>query len=620
MKQNLNEEEVPNIVIVGHVDHGKSSFIGRLLYDVGEIKNEKLIELKKASKKRGVDFEFAYLLDALRDERDQGITIDTTRIFFKSNKRKYVFIDAPGHKEFIRNMITGASSADIAILIVDVSEGVKQQTKKHTYLLKLLGIEEIIIVFNKMDKINYDEKKFLEIKSELNLFLSNIEVDCHSSIPISSKYGDNLIKKCNKMLWYKGKPFIKILDEFKTKNNLLSNHIRFPVQDIYKVGDKRVIVGKIESGRISQGTELLFLPSNEKARVKTLEIWPNVDKEYFKGDSIGFTLDEPIFVDKGNLASDLKTPPKLMNRFEANVFWLSEEKINFKKKYSMKINTGEYEVFINKVKNVLNTDNLELKTNITVSKNDVCELVIHSSHLIPMDDYFFFKTTARFCLLDDMEIVAGGIIDLKNYPDQREKILSLENNVIPENYNINEIDRAIKFNHRPGIIWLTGLSGAGKSTIAKNVEKKLFDRNFNIFTLDGDNLRIGLNKNLNFSPEDRTENIRRTSEVAKLFTQAGFIILVSLISPYRSERKKARDIRPEIFREIYIKASVEVCAKRDVKGLYAKAKRGEIKNFTGISSPYEEPEKPNLIIDTSKEKVEESISKLEKFIIEEFGF
>ena len=237
-----------------------------------------------------------------------------------------------------------------------------------------------------------------------------------------------------------------------------------------------------------------------------------------------------------------------------------------------------------------------------------------------MDDYFFFKTTARFCLLDDMEIVAGGIVDLKNYPDQREKIFSLENNVIPENYNINEIDRAIKFNHRPGIIWLTGLSGAGKSTIAKNVEKKLFDRNFNIFTLDGDNLRIGLNKNLNFSPEDRTENIRRTSEVAKLFTQAGFIILVSLISPYRSERKKARDIRPEIFREIYIKASVEVCAKRDVKGLYAKAKRGEIKNFTGISSPYEEPEKPNLIIDTSKEEVEESISKLEKFIIDEFGF
>ena len=620
MKQNFYEDEVPNIVIVGHVDHGKSSFIGRLLYDVGEIKNDKLIELKKASKKRGVDFEFAYLLDALRDERDQGITLDTTRIFFKSNKRKYVFIDAPGHKEFIRNMISGASSADIAILIVDVSEGVKQQTKKHTYLLKLLGIEEIIIVFNKMDKINYDEKKFLEIKSELNLFLSNIEVECHSSIPISSKFGDNLIKKCNKMLWYKGKPFIKILDEFKTKKNLLSNHIRFPVQDIYKVGDKRVIVGKIESGRISQGTELLFLPSNEKARVKTLEIWPNADKEYFKGDSIGFTLDEPIFVDKGNLASDLKTPPKLMNRFEANVFWLSEEKINFKKKYTMKINTGVYEVFINKVKNVLNTDNLELKTNTTVSKNDVCELVIHSSHLIPMDDYFFFKITARFCLLDDMQIVAGGIIDLKNYPDQREKIFNLGNNVIPENYNINEIDRAIKFNHRPGIIWLTGLSGAGKSTIAKNVEKKLFDRNFNIFTLDGDNLRIGLNKNLNFSPEDRTENIRRTSEVAKLFAQAGFIILVSLISPYRSERKKARDIRPEIFREIYIKASVEVCAKRDVKGLYAKAKRGEIKNFTGISSPYEEPEKPNLIIDTSKEEVEESISKLEKFIIDEFGF
>ncbi len=620
MNSKFDEEEVPNIVIVGHVDHGKSSFIGRLLYEVGEIQNEKLIELKKASKKRGVDFEFAYLLDALRDERDQGITIDTTRIFFKSKKRKYVFIDAPGHKEFIRNMITGASSADIAILIVDAYEGIKQQTKKHTYLLKLLGIEKIIIVFNKMDKINYDEKKFLKIKDELTAFLLNIQIDFHSCIPISARFGDNLVKKCNKMSWYKDKPFIQTLDAFDTKKSHFRNYIRFPVQDIYKIGDKRVIVGRIESGKITQGTELLFLPSNEKAKVKTLEIWPKAKKEYFEGDSIGFTLDEPIFVDKGNLASDLKTPPKLMNRFEAKVFWLSEKKINLKKKYTMKINTGEYEILINKVKNVLNTDDLELKTNILASKNDVCELVIHSSQLIPMDDYFFNKTTARFCLLDEMGIVAGGIIDLNNYPDQRENIVDVNNNIIPENYNINEIDRAIKFNHRPGIIWLTGLSGAGKSTIAKNVEKKLFDRNFKIFTLDGDNLRTGLNKNLNFSPEDRTENIRRTSEVAKLFAQAGFIILVSLISPYRSERKKARDIRPEIFREIYIKASLEVCMKRDVKGLYEKAKRGEIKNFTGISSPYEEPEKPSLIINTSEEKVEESILKLEKYIVKEFGF
>lgn len=620
MNNKFNDDEVLNIVIVGHVDHGKSSFIGRLLYDIGEINDEKVNELKKASKKRGVDFEFAFLLDSLQDERDQGITIDTTRIFFKSKKRKYVFIDAPGHKEFIKNMITGASSADIAILIVDVNEGIKQQTKKHAYLLKLLGVEKVITVFNKMDKIKYDQKLYIKIRSDLDSFLSGLGISCITDIPVSSKVGDNVVKKSKNMPWFSGIPFIDILDNFENSSSVISKHIRFPVQDIYKIGDKRVIVGKIELGSISKGIDLLFLPSNERAKVKSLEIWPKAKKNYFAGDSVGITLDEPIFVDKGNLASDLISPPKLMNRFESNMFWLSEKKINFKSKYIMKLNTGEYEIFVNKVKNVIDTDSLKSKDNAEVSKNDVCEVIIHSSQFIPMDDYSFNKSTARFCLLDNEEIVAGGIIDLRNYPDQREKKEDFRKNIIPENYNLNEIDRALKFNHRPGIVWLTGLSGSGKSTIAKNVEKKLFDRNFNVFSLDGDNLRIGLNKNLNFSPEDRTENIRRTAEVAKLFTQAGFVILVSLISPYRSERKKARDIRPEIFREIYIKASVDVCAKRDVKGLYAKAKSGEIKNFTGISSPYEEPEKPNLIIDTSREKVEESVAKLEKFIIKEFGF
>ncbi len=619
MKLNI-DSEVPKVVVVGHVDHGKSSFIGRFLYDIGEIPDEKFAELKKASKTRSIDFEFAFLLDALQDERDQGITIDTTRIFFKTKKRKYVFIDAPGHKEFIKNMITGASSADIAILIVDVHEGIKQQTKKHAYLLKLLGVEKVIILFNKMDKIDYAEKKFLRVKFELEKFLSSINIKFNSSIPISSKFGDNLVKRSTKMPWFKGQVFVEVLDKYNISDNEISHFIRFPIQDIYKIGDKRVIVGRIENGKISNGTELIFLPSNEKVKVNSLEAWPKAKKIYGPGDCIGITLNDQIFVDRGNLASDTESPPKLMNRFESNVFWISDKKISFDKKYFMKINTGEYEVNINKIKNVINTESLDRKKNTNVLKNDICELVIHSSQFIPMDDYSFNKSTARFCLLDSEEIVAGGIINLKNYPDQREKKYISKNNITPESYSITEIDRSIKFNHRPGIIWLTGLSGAGKSTIAKNVEKRLFKRNFNVFNLDGDNLRIGLNKNLDFTPEDRTENIRRTAEVARLFTQAGFLVLVSLISPYRSERKKARDIRPELFREIYVKASVDICAKRDVKGLYAKALRGEIESFTGISSPYEEPEKPNIIVDTTIEKVEESVIKLEKYIIKEFSF
>ncbi len=615
-----NNVEIPKVVIVGHVDHGKSSLIGRLLYDIGEIPNEKFLELKIASKKRGVDFEFAFLLDALQDERDQGITIDTTRVFFKTKKRKYVFIDAPGHKEFIRNMITGASSADIAILIVDVHEGMKAQTKKHAYLLKLLGIENVITIFNKMDKINYEEKKFLKVKKELEDFLSKIEVRSHASIPISSKLGDNIVNRSSKMKWYKKPVFIDILDNYKINSPEISSTIRFPVQDIYKIGEKRIIVGRIEMGKISKGTKLVFFPSNEKVEVKSLEIWPKAKQDYEIGDCIGLTLSDQIFVDRGDIASDTKNPPKVMNRFESNVFWLSDKEISLNKKYLMKINTGEYEVSINKIKNIIDTESLNKKKKDNVVKNDVCELVIHSSQFIPMDDYTFNKSTARFCLLDEEQIVAGGIIDLKNYPDQKEKKDLFKDNIVPENYSITEIDRSMKFNHRPGIIWLTGLSGSGKSTIAKNVEKKLFQRNFNVFTLDGDNLRIGLNKNLSFTPEDRTENIRRTAEVARLFTQAGFIVIVSLISPYRSERKRARDIRPELFREIFIKASIDVCKKRDVKGLYAKAIRGEIKNFTGISSPYEEPEKPNLIINTFKEDVNESVEKLEKYIVREFSF
>ena len=613
--------EIPKVVIVGHVDHGKSSFIGRLMYDIGEIPEEKFDELKKVSERRGVDFEFAFLLDALQAERDQGITIDTTQIFFRTKKRKYVFIDAPGHKEFIRNMITGASSANIAILIIDVHEGIKQQTKKHAYLLKLLGIENVITLYNKMDKINYSKKTYIEVKSQLEKFLERINIKCSAAIPISARMGDNIVSNSKEMSWYSGEPFVKVLDKYNIAENDKPNFLRFPVQDIYKVGDKRVIVGRIESGEISKGTELIFLPSNERVAVKSLEVWPKKAKRKYKsGDCIGITLSEQIFVDKGNIASDLTTPPKLMNRFESNVFWLSDKKIIFEKKYVMKINTAEYEVVINKIKNVIDTDNLQQKKTRNVKKNEVCEIVIHSSQLIPMDDFSFSKRTGRFCLLDDEEIVAGGILDLKNYPDQREQNFNVKENIVPVSLSVNEIDRSIRVKHRPGIIWLTGLSGSGKSTIARNVEKKLFQRNINVFTLDGDNLRIGLNKNLTFSPQDRTENIRRTAEVARLFTQAGFIVLVSLISPYRSERKRARDIRPEIFREIYIKASIELCAKRDVKGLYAKAIKGEIKDFTGISSPYEEPEKPNLVINTSLESVEKSVKKLEDYIVREFDF
>ena len=617
MKKFKDIEEIPKIVIVGHVDHGKSSLIGRLMYELDQVPDGKYEELKKVSEKRGMDFEFAFLLDALQAERDQGITIDTTQIFFKTKKRNYVFIDAPGHKEFIKNMITGAASADIAILIVDVDEGIKAQTKKHAYILKLLGIKKVITLFNKMDKINYDENKYLQVRKQLEEYLTKINIKALNNIPISAKIGDNISTKSKKISWYDGKPLVNVLDNYNCNDNQMENILRFPVQDIYKVSDKRIIVGRIESGKINLGDELLVMPSNEKVKIKSFEEWPKPKKEYNTGDCLGLTLSDEIFVDKGNIISHPNKPPKLMNTFEANLFWLNDKKMDLSKKYQLKINTGEYTVNIRKVNKIIDTESLESTNKKIPNKNDVSEVVIHSSQLIPMDDYNVLTKTARFCLLDENEIVAGGIASLQNYPDQKE--LNSSSNIKPINFDVTEVDRASRFNHRSGVIWMTGLSGSGKSTIAKEVERKLFSKDFNVFILDGDNLRMGLNRGLSFSPEDRTENIRRTAEVAKLFTDAGFIVIVSLISPYRSERKKARDIRPEYFREIYVKSSLEECIKRDVKGLYAKAIRSEIKDFTGISSPYEEPLSPDLTVDTEQEEIEESVLKLESFIIEEFS-
>ena len=617
MKNFKHIKEIPKIVIVGHVDHGKSSLIGRLMYELDQVPDGKYEELKKVSEKRGMDFEFAFLLDALQAERDQGITIDTTQIFFKTKKRNYVFIDAPGHKEFIKNMITGAASADIAILIVDVDEGIKAQTKKHAYILKLLGIKKVITLFNKMDKINYDENKYLQVRKQLEEYLTKINIKALNNIPISAKIGDNISTKSKKISWYDGKPLVNILDNYDCNDNQMENILRFPVQDIYKVSDKRIIVGRIESGKINLGDEILVMPSNEKVKIKSFEEWPKPKKEYNTGDCLGLTLSDEIFVDKGNIISHPKKPPKLMNTFEANLFWLNDKKMDLSKKYQLKINTGEYTVNIRKVNKIIDTESLESTNKKIPNKNDVSEVVIHSSQLIPMDDYNVITKTARFCLLDENEIVAGGIASLQNYPDQKE--LNSSSNIKPINFDVTEVDRASRFNHRSGVIWMTGLSGSGKSTIAREVERKLFSKDFNVFILDGDNLRMGLNRGLSFSPEDRTENIRRTAEVAKLFTDAGFIVIVSLISPYRSERKKARDIRPEYFREIYVKSSLEECIKRDVKGLYAKAIRSEIKDFTGISAPYEEPLSPDLTVDTEQEEIEESVLKLESFIIEEFS-
>ena len=619
MRPRNHKDNRVRVVIVGHVDHGKSSLIGRLLYELDQIQDGKYEELKKISERRGMKFEWAFLLDSLQTERDQGITIDKTEIFFSSKKKNYVFIDAPGHKEFLKNMITGASSADVAFLIVDVSEGIKEQTKKHGYLLKLLGINEVIVLVNKMDSVNYNRIRFINVVQDLEVFLDTINVKYKNIIPISAKIGDNVTSKSKQMNWYRDQTVIQALDSYELLNLEHKLPLRFPIQDIYKFNNKRIIVGKIESGKLRKNDKILCSPSNTTVRVKSIEKWKKNQLSLSTGECGGIVLEDQIFLEKGNVLSHTDNAPFLVNTFEANIFWFSKKRLRVNKKYSLKVNTAIHEIFIKKIINIVKTDNLSKKNTTTVGQNDVAEIVIYSPSLISIDNFSENPKTGRFTIIEDFEIVGGGIVKLKNYPNQRESVTDKRKNIFQVNFEVSEVDRTIRSGHRPGIIWLTGLSGSGKTSIAKEIEKRLFTRGYNVYVLDGDNLRNGLNKDLSFSPKERMENIRRTSEVASLFSSAGFIVIVALISPYQSERNKARSIRPEIFREIFIRTSIKECIKRDTKGLYLKAKKGEIKNFTGITAPYEEPSNPDLTLDTTNSSIDKNASELEDFITKQFG-
>ena len=612
-------QDTLRVIIVGHVDHGKSTLIGKLLNDLNQVQEEKVYEIKKICKSRGIKFEWAFLLDALKTERDQGITIDTTQIFFKSKKRNYIFIDAPGHKEFLKNMITGATSAQLSILIIDASEGIKEQTRKHVYLLSLLGLHNVIVVINKMDLIEFDKGKFNKIRLQITKYLELINIKVLSVIPISARSGENIVKK-KTLSWYSGYTLIELLDQFNEEFLDLDKPLRFIVQDVYKIDDKRILVGKVESGKIEKKNQYLISPSNTKISIKSFQTWPNKDRNLFvTGECIGVELDEKIFVEKGNIISDLTKSPSLVNKFEARIFWFSNERLRINKKYKIKINTTDYEIEFVEIKKVINVDDLSKKKIDDVKKSNIADVIIRSESIISVDIFSTNSQTGSFSIINQFEVVGGGIVSKVNNLELDDSKLRLNKNVKSEDFFINEIDRVLKSGHRPGIIWLTGLSGSGKSTIAKQVEKKLFLKGYNIFTLDGDNLRQGLNRDLDFMPDGRVENIRRTAEVASLFVSAGFIVIISLISPYKLDRKKARSIRPEVFKEIFIRASIEECQRRDVKGLYKKARSGEIKNFTGLTAPYEQPDQPELIIDTERNKIAECTKILEDYIEKEFG-
>lgn len=609
--------EQMKIVIVGHVDHGKSTLIGRLFYDTDSLPVGKYEQILASCKKRGVEFEWAFLMDSFQAERDQNITIDTAQIWFYTNKRQYVIIDAPGHKEFLKNMISGAARAEAALLLIDAKEGVREQTRRHGYLLQLLGVRQVAVVINKMDLVNYSEAAYKELVREYTEFLAKLEVKPTFFIPVTARHGENIARHAEKMAWYKGPTVLEALDTFNPVKGNTELPLRFPIQDVYRFDHRRILAGRVESGKLKVGDKLLFAPYLKTSTVASIEHWAGEHKaEALAGESVGITLTEQIFVERGQIGAHAEDGPVPTTEFQARIFWLGHAPLELKKKYKLKLATQEVECTIKSIDKIIDATTLELATSQrnSVERNEVAELRIHTRYPIAVDSYSIIPETGRFVLVDGKEVAGGGIISGGILAD-RSLNAQKATNITWSPSKITAAQRSVRNGHTGGVLWLTGLSGAGKSTIANELEKILFERGLHTFALDGDNIRHGLCSDLSFSPQDRAENIRRVGHVVRLMAEAGTIVVTSFISPFRDDRRKVREIMSELkFIEVYVKCPLAVCETRDPKQLYQKARKGEIKNFTGIDSPYEEPENAEVVVETDKQSLEACVTHIVDYL------
>ena len=618
-----------DIAIVGHVDHGKSTLVGRLLHDTGTLPDGKVASIRKMCERRGMDFEWAFVMDAFQAERDQAITIDAAHIWFSTNLRDYVIVDAPGHREFVKNMVSGAASCSAALLVIDAAEGVRKQSRSHAYLLHLLGLSRIVVAVNKMDAVNFDAARFAVVEADIRDYLADLGISPSHVVPVSARDGDNIDTPSGRSLWYDGPTITEALDAIELPEADSEAPLRMPVQDIYHFDDRRIIAGRIESGAIEVGDELLFSPSNKKAHVLRIESWPETGActSVEAGQSVGVILDEQIFIERGEVISHLSRPPLESNVFRGHIFWLGKEPLAAGKRYKLKLGTHEEPVVVQSIDRIINIDDLAMTEIVSgdavIECNGVGEVVLRCRAILALDEFADNHRTGRFVLVDGYDIAGGGIISMRGYPDQRQLITDKSSNLFAVDAGISLDLRRQRNGHKGGVVWFTGLSGSGKTTIALEAERQLFQKNYQVYVLDGDNVRGGLNANLSFSPEDRAENIRRVGEVAALFADAGFVVLTAFISPYRSDRVRARAAVERYpsgaFHEVYVKAPLELCEERDPKGLYRKARAGDILEFTGISAPYEAPEIQELIIDTDALSVEQSVAALVSYIEGEFA-
>jgi len=612
------EEPRTSIVVVGHVDHGKSTLIGRLLADTGSLPEGKLEAAEKASREEGMPLEYAFLLDAFLEEQAQNITIDTTRIGFRYKGQSFEIIDAPGHREFIKNMVTGAAAAEEAILLIDAQEGLKEQTRRHGLLLSLLGVSRVIVAVNKMDLVGWKEDRFRVLEEEIREYLRGLKISPREVIPISAREGSTVMRRDDQHLpWWKGPTLLEALLAGAGKSQQSpEGPLRFSIQDVYRFDARRVIAGKLESGRIRVGDPVIFFPDRKASRIRSIESWGEETtlREVGPGQCVAVTLEEQIFVERGHVGALPEDPPVESREVRARIFWLDTEALRLQAPVTLRLGTQSVEARLVAIDRVVDAERLEAVTDTReeVGRFEVAEVRLRCRRPLVYDAHERVSATGRFALQRGPRIGGGGIITFAEYPASLAKPVTGEHLTWTEG-RISQEARASHFGHEGAVIWLTGLSGSGKSTLAVALESLLFRRGIGTMILDGDNLRHGLCADLGFSLTDRAENIRRAGEVAKLMAESGLVVISSLISPLKKERESVRASCRSAgisFSEIFINASIAECEKRDPRGLYQKARKGEIKGFTGIDSPYEIPEHPDLILETGKEKVVESAERL----------
>ena len=613
----------------GSVDDGKSTLIGRLLYDSKSIFQDQFEAIERASAAQGNgQVNLALLTDGLRAEREQGITIDVAYRYFATPRRKFIIADTPGHVQYTRNMVTGASTAELAVILVDARNGVLQQSRRHGFISSLLQIPHMLVAINKMDLVNYSEDVYNKLVDEYRQFAERLDIDDIVFIPISALKGDNVVEKSTEMPWYDGPTVLHYLETVKAGADRNMVDFRFPVQYVIRPDQNfRGYAGQVASGTVTRGEEITALPSNKKSRVTSVAQMGGELEEARAGESVVITLEDELDISRGDMIVRSRNIPMVTRSLDADICWMSESPLRTDRPYVLQHTTRNVQAYVSKIIYRINIDTLHREQAETFELNEIGRIEVEIADPLFVDPYKINRETGSFVLIDpnsNTTVAAGmirgtgqGVTPLGQDVEEQTTARKTSPDVVWEGLNIGREEREERNGHKAAVLWFTGLSGSGKSTVARAFERRLFSEGIHTMMIDGDHVRHGLNGDLGFSPADRTENIRRVGEVARLFFEQGSITLCSFVSPYREDRDLARHLIPGgRFLEVHVDCDIEVCKKRDPKGLYERAEKGEIASFTGVSAPYEAPERPELILRTDRQTVEECVDELMDMLVE----